>query len=289
MSQAQGNATHLKLGLGQLLVEGGEPDRNIERAAEMARQAAKAGCDILLLPETLDLAWTHPSAFDEAQPIPGPYSDRFCTLARELGLFICCGLTEQAGDRVYNAAILVDDCGEILLKHRKINLLTVEFDYYAFGGQLGVTETKFGTIGLNVCADNYGDSTDIGHTLGRMGAQLILSPSSWTVDHSVTERDDPYGTKWLTPFQTLARTHDLVIASATSVGYVVGGPYEGKKSVGCSMVVNKDGIIAKGRYNEFAGDLVVVDVDVPPPHPMGTLIGERMTSLGFQFAPEGVR
>ncbi len=59
------------IGLGQMLVEGGEPERNLERASKMIQEAASKGCHIILLPETLDLAWTHPSAKQEAQPIPG--------------------------------------------------------------------------------------------------------------------------------------------------------------------------------------------------------------------------
>ncbi|PYQ25948.1 MAG: carbon-nitrogen hydrolase family protein, partial [Acidobacteria bacterium] len=63
--------------MGQLLVEGGEPERNLQRAAQLVEEAARKQCDIVLLPEVLDLGWTHPSARTEAQPVPGPHSDRF--------------------------------------------------------------------------------------------------------------------------------------------------------------------------------------------------------------------
>ena len=62
--------------MAQLLVEGGEPERNLERAEEMICEAAQGGCQIVLLPETLDLAWTHPSAKNEALAVPGKYSAR---------------------------------------------------------------------------------------------------------------------------------------------------------------------------------------------------------------------
>ena len=68
----------MRIGMAQLLVEGGEPERNLERAAKLVRQAKNENCDLVLLPETLDLAWTHPSAFNEAEPIPGKFSDFFC-------------------------------------------------------------------------------------------------------------------------------------------------------------------------------------------------------------------
>jgi predicted amidohydrolase len=112
----------LKIGMGQLLVEGGEPERNLERAGDMVKEAAEKGCDLVLLPECLDLAWTHPSAKTEAHPIPGPYSDILCGLAKTQNIYLCAGLTEFSGDKVYNAAVFINPSGEILLKYRKINV-----------------------------------------------------------------------------------------------------------------------------------------------------------------------
>lgn len=275
------NARTVKIGLGQLLVEGGEPERNLKRAGEMAAEARNLGCEILLLPECLDLAWTHPSAKTEAQPIPGPYSGRLCEYASGQGLYICAGLTEKADDRVYNTAVLIDPAGEILLKYRKINVLSVAQDIYSIGGSLGVVETPIGVIGVNICSDNYRDSLEIGHTLARMGAQIILSPSSWTVDYSVVEGADPYGEKWFGPYHTLASLYNLVVVSATAVGVIVGGVYEGKKMVGCSMAVGPEGVIAQGDYNEFAGQLVAVDIPVIPRAETGTAIGEMLTAKNF--------
>jgi predicted amidohydrolase len=271
----------VKIGMAQLLVEGGEPERNLQRAEEMICQAAQGGCQIVLFPEALDLAWTHPSAQTEALPVPGKYSERLCRTASECGVYVCAGLTENAGDRVYNCAILINTDGEIILKYRKINVLSIGFEYYAIGNMLSVVETPFGVIGVNICADNYIDSIEIGHTLARMGAQLILSPSSWTVDYSQIDCEDPYGEKWFKPYHTLASLYGLVIVSATSVGYIVGGPYEGKKSVGCSLAVGPDGIIARGTYNEFAGELVIADIPILARKKRGTDIGEMLTAKGY--------
>ena len=269
--------------MGQLLVEGGEPERNLKRAVEMIARAAAQKCDIVLLPECLDLAWTHPSAKTEAMPIPGPYSAILCEQARKHNVFICAGLTEKLGDKVYNSAILINDFGEIILKYHKINLLVVEHEYYAVGQLMSVVETKFGTIGVNICADNYKDGLVIGHALARMGPQIILSPSSWTVDYSFVVTDDPYGEKWVRPYYTLAKYYNLVIVGTTCVGVIVGGPYEGKKSVGCSLAVGAEGIIAKGDYNEFAGELIVAEFEVPVRKEKGTEIGARLLKEGYSF------
>jgi len=271
----------LKVGMGQLLVEGGEPERNLERACHMVKDAAKIGCDVVLLPECMDLAWTHPSAKTEAKRIPGPYSDILCNLAKEHCLYLCAGLTESFEGKVFNAAILINSKGEIILKYQKINVLDVAQDIYSIGQNLSVVDTPFGIVGVNICSDNYSDSLEIGHTLARMGAKLILSPSSWTVDYSTAEDEDPYGGKWYHPYHTLAKAHDLVLISATSVGVIVGGVYEGKKMIGCSLAVDKNGTIKKGTFNEFAGELIVAEINLPSPQKLGTNIGDRLKAQGY--------
>jgi hypothetical protein len=273
----------IKVGMGQLLVEGGEPERNLERACKMIEEAAQRKCDIVLLPECLDLAWTHPSAKTEAQPIPGDRSALLCQKARENKIYVCAGLTEHDKDRVYNAAVLINSDGEIILKYRKINVLVVGQQFYSIGQSLSVVETPYGIIGVNICSDNYMDGLVIGHTLARMGAQIILSPSSWTVDYHFTEDQDPYGEKWIKPYSILAKLYDLVIIGTTSVGVIVGGPYEGKKMVGCSLAVGKNGILARGQYNEFAGELVTIEFNVPERCEKGTAIGEMLKKQGHVF------
>lgn len=273
----------MKLGLGQLLVEGGEPERNFERAKKMIKKASEQECDIILLPETIDFAWTHPSSLEESHLIPGPHSDLFCQWAKDYRIYICVGLTEKSGHNNYNSALLINDQGEIILKHRKINLLEVEFPFYEIGQKLEVVSTPLGRIGVNICADNYKDALHIGHTLARMGAQVILSPSSWTVDYHLTEENDPYKEKWLSPFEHLAQMHGIVVASATSVGYIVGGPYEGKKMVGKSLVVNDKGILAEGMFNEFAGELKIVDLEVPNPKEKGVQIADKLRQKEYKF------
>ena len=276
-----GKINNLTIGMGQLLVEGGEPERNLSRARQMILESVEKKVDIVLLPEVFDLGWTHPSALKEAQTIPGAYSDFLCDEAKRGGIYICAGLTEKESDKVFNTAVLIDRKGNILVKYRKINLLTVEQPFYQIGSKLEVVDTEFGLIGINICADNYSDSLEIGHVLAKMGAQIILSPSSWTSDYHYFEGQDPYEKKWLKPYQTLAYLYDLVIAGATSVGYIVGGPYEGKKMVGCSLAVGKNGIISQGKYNEFAGELVISNFDVPDRKEKGTELCEMTKNKGY--------
>lgn len=273
----------LKLALGQILVEGGEANRNFERAHKMIKQAKEEACELIVLPETIDFAWTHPSSLKESQPIPGPFSDRFCDWAKEYDIYICLGLTEKRGDKNFNTAILINNHGEIILKYSKINLLTVEFPFYEVGSEIKVVDTPFGKIGINICADNYKEATHIGKTLCSMGAKIILSPSSWTVDHHIKEDEDPYKDKWLSPLHHIAKYFNTVLVSVTSVGYIVGGPYEGKKMIGCSLVVGPEGLIKQGLFNEFAGELTTLEIPIEESNIKGTQIGENLKKKGYNF------
>ena len=74
----------LKIALGQLLVEGGEPDRNFERAIELVEKAKKESADIIVLPECMDFGWTHPSSLKNAKEIPGEFSEILTKSAKKI-------------------------------------------------------------------------------------------------------------------------------------------------------------------------------------------------------------
>ncbi len=273
----------IKVALGQLLVEGGEPYRNLGRAKDLIISSAKEGCDLILLPECLDFGWTHPSGIKEARTIEGEFSELLCKYAYENKINICAGLTEndEKNNKNYNSAIFINRSGLILDKYRKINILEKAFDFYQVGQKLEVIDTEFGKVGINICSDNYHDAIDIGLVLGRMGAELILCPSSWTVEYNVTEEEDPYKDKWINQFEKISKIFGIPVISTTSVGYIVGGPYEGKKMVGCSVATDKNGIITKGRFNEFSSDLVYIDIDVENNGIKGTQVGDKIFNEGF--------
>lgn len=144
-----------RIGMAQMLVAGGQPAANLDRADEAIRAAGSKGCRLIVLPECMDLGWTDPSARRLAQAIPGPHSERLAQSAKQTGMFVVAGLVERAGDQLYNAAVLIDPRGQILLVHRKINELDIAHDLYAIGDRLAVAQTELGTLGISICADNF--------------------------------------------------------------------------------------------------------------------------------------
>ena len=272
-----------KLAMAQILVEGGEPEANLARAIARIEEAADKGCSFVVLPECMDLGWTHPSAEDLAEPIPGAFSSRLAESARKEEVYVVAGLVEREGPRLYNAAVLIDPGGQIRLLHRKINELDIAHDLYSMGDRLGVVDTELGVLGLNICADNFGNSLAIGHVLARMGAQVILSPSAWAVDADHDNASQPYGALWRESYGELARLYDLYVVGVSNVGWINAGPWEGKKCIGCSLAMGPGGeILAEAPYGEEAEALVVIEIEPKPREAKGTQFAGYLEARGYK-------
>ena len=84
-----------KLAMIQMEVRGGELDWNINHALDRIEEAAKNQAKVVLLPECMDLGWTHPSSQTKAEYIPnGRPSQQLMAAAKKHKIYICSGLTE---------------------------------------------------------------------------------------------------------------------------------------------------------------------------------------------------
>ncbi len=269
--------------MAQMLVEGGQPEGNMARAVEMICRSASDGAAVVVLPEAFDVGWTHPSARELAEDIPGPRSEALAVAAIAANVHVVAGLTERAGERIYNASVLISPAGEILLKHRKINILDIAQDLYSIGDRLAVAETPLGTIGITICADNFSASLALGHSLARMGAQMILSPCAWAMPAEHDNDDEPYGQTWLGAYGELARLYDMYVIGVSNVGWISGGPWDGRKCIGRSLAVGPGGEVAAHLpYGVDAEALVSVEVATKQPAAVGTAIAGMLKGKGYQ-------
>jgi predicted amidohydrolase len=264
------------LAIVQMKVDGGNRELNLQRAGERITEAAQQGAQFILLPEAMDLGWTDPSALEKAQPVPGGEASRFLSeIAREYKVFLCSGLTEKDGDQVFNAAVIINPEGEIILKHRKINELDIGHPYYGLGDRLNVVDTEYGRLGLMICADATARDHMLTRALAYMGADVIFSPSSWAMPPDHDNQKEPYGDTWRNAYVPVAREFRVWIASASNVGWMTGGPWKGWKGIGCSMVVNPDGKeVLNGPYGVEADTIMYVDIRPEPRPGQGTTWGD---------------
>jgi predicted amidohydrolase len=252
----------VRVGMGQILVRTGRAEENLARARGCVARAAERGCAVVVLPECLDLGWTHPDAPRLARPIPGPSSDALGEAARASGVWVVAGLTEKDGERTFNAAVLLDDRGRLRLKHRKIGELDIAWSIYSRGTGLEVTDTPFGRVGIPICADNSTASTELGLALGRMGARLLLSPCAWAVTPDHDNAKDPYGRDlWDVAYRLFAQKHGVATVAVSNVGRMEAGPWRGRYCIGSSLAMGRDGtVLARLPYGVDAEAFEAVDV-----------------------------
>ena len=252
----------LMVGMAQIRVEGGRPHANLERAIDAIDQAAASNCDVIVLPECLDLGWTDHSSQWLAEPVPGPRTEVLQRAARSHGIVVVAGLTERAGESIFNTAIVCDRDGSLVGIHRKVREIEEARGIYDTGHQATVLEASIGRVGVLICADNL--TTDLIDEAAFAGAQMILSPSSWAVSPDHDEDAQPYGQEWLAPYGTAATAHGLPIVGVSNVGQIRSGPWRGRLCIGKSLAIDSNGKVkAVGPYGVNAETLIVVELAVP--------------------------
>jgi predicted amidohydrolase len=261
-SYSQEKEGMFKIALIQMYVDPGNKKVNLENAERLIKEAAVKGAKVVLLPEAMNLGWTHHSALNLADEIPGGEScSRLMKAARNHKLFICSGMVERDGNLVYNSAVIIDDAGKLLIRHRKINELDIAHDIYSQGDRLNVCHTPFGTFGLLICADAFARDLVLTRSLCLMGADVILSPSSWAVSPDHDNLATPYGETWREAYIPVAKEFSVWIAGCSNVGPVTEGPWKNWKTIGCSLVIDAGGKeIIQGPYGDKAETIIYVDI-----------------------------
>jgi predicted amidohydrolase len=112
---------------------------------------------------------------DVAEPVPGPSTEYFGSLAKEHDLYIVAGLVERDKHLLYNTAVLVGPDGKLAGKYRKVTLPRGEIEMgIAPGHEYPVFETRFGKVGIMVCYDGF--FPEVARQLAINGAEVIAWP-----------------------------------------------------------------------------------------------------------------
>jgi predicted amidohydrolase len=161
------------------------------------------------------------------------------------------------GDKLYGAALLIDDNGKILFKHRKLNVLPeLMTPPYSVGEGVQAIDTKFGRIGMMICADSFLEDALAAMKDKKPG--LLLIPYGWAADESEWPQ---HGKELETVVQNAAKKVGCPVVGTDLVGEVSSGPWKGKVYGGQSVAADKDGkVLVRGKDRD--SDLLFVTVTV---------------------------
>jgi len=229
----------IRIALCQIFVLDGDRSGNFVRIENALRQAAEQGAQLACFPETAILGWVNPQAHHRSGPIPGPDSDYLCTLARKYRIHLAIGLAEKQGKNLYDSALLIDPTGRILLKHRKINLLTELMDPpYSPGRDVAAVQTRLGKIGLLICADTHDDQ--ILNRAAALQPELLIVPYGY----AAPEQDWPTHGKQLQRVVTSAAVKTgATVVGTNCIGQISHGPWKGRVYGGQSLIAAPGGTV----------------------------------------------
>jgi predicted amidohydrolase len=146
---------------------------------EAVKLAVAGGAQWIVTPElaVCGLQFAHGIGTDWIQPQPDPWMKQFCRLVRELKRTVFLGCPERDTKRLYNSVFVINPRGEMIGRHRKINVRSDSLSWSSPGDSLAPIRCDGINVGLLVCADAF--TPGIAGTLKRQGAQLLVSPASW--------------------------------------------------------------------------------------------------------------
>ena len=178
-------ATPLRVGLVQQR-NTSDRDANRERSAAFARRCAADGAQLIVFQElhagTYFCQTEDTAVFDQAETIPGPSTDYFGALARELGCVLVLSLFEhRAPGLCHNTAVVLETDGTIVGKYRKMHIPDDPAYYEKFyftPGDLGFepVTTSVGKLGVLVCWDQW--YPEAARLMALAGAELLIYPTA---------------------------------------------------------------------------------------------------------------
>jgi N-carbamoylputrescine amidase len=207
--------THDKVRVGLVQMTcGSDPEANVQKAIHNIGEAAGRGAQIICLQELFATEYfcreENHDFFGFAVPVPGPLTDRFCGLAKELGVVLIISLFEKRARGLYhNTVAVIDATGTYLGKYRKHHIPDdpgyYEKFYFTPGdGGYRIFDTRFGRIGVLICWDQW--YPEAARITALLGAQIIFYPTAigWAMTQTEELNREQYQA-----WQTIQRGHAI--------------------------------------------------------------------------------
>lgn len=245
---------------------------NLAKTEAGIRDAAGKGAKLVLLQELHCSLYfcqhVDPALFDLAEAIPGPSTEFFGKLAKELGVVIVCSLFEKRAPGLHhNTAVVLEKDGSIAGKYRKMHIPDDPGYYEKFyftPGDLGFKpiQTSVGKLGVLVCWDQW--YPEAARLMTLAGADLLLYPTAigWNPadekDEQARQRD-----AWITIQRAHAVANGLPVVVANRIGHESDptGQTKGSQFWGSSFVAGPQGEFLSEASTDKA-QVLVTDLDL---------------------------
>jgi len=240
-------------------------DDNKRRLAEKIRSLAAKGAELVVLQELHNGLYfcqeENVDTFNQAEPIPGPSTEFYGALAKELGVVIVTSLFERRATGLYhNTAVVLEKDGTIAGKYRKMHIPDDPGYYEKFyftPGDMGfkTIDTSVGRLGVLVCWDQW--YPEAARLMALAGAEILIYPTAIGYDPNDTrDEQERQRMAWQTVQRGHAVANGLPVVTVNRVGDEDGVPFWGT-----SFVAGPQGeLLYEAPTNEEVE--VVVDVDM---------------------------
>ena len=260
----------MKIGLVQQSNTADRAD-NRTRLRAGIRKAASEGAELVVLQELHNGLYfcqvEDTACFDQAEPIPGPSTEEFGALARELGVVLVLSLFERRAPGLYhNTAVVLEKDGTIAGKYRKMHIPDDPAYYEKFyftPGDLGFEpiDTSVGRLGVLVCWDQW--YPEAARLMAMRGAELLIYPTAIGWERSDTEEEKRRQLDaWVTVQRGHAVANGLPVITVNRTGHEAdpSGQTNGIQFWGNSFVAGPQGELLTVFPNDAEG-VRVVEVD----------------------------
>ncbi len=244
---------------------------NIKKSIAGIRKAAAEGAGLVVLQELhagLYFCQTEDTAcFDQAETIPGPSTDTFGALAKELGIVIVTSLFERRAPGLYhNTAVILEMDGSIAGKYRKMHIPDDPGYYEKFyftPGDLGFTpiDTSVGRLGVLVCWDQW--YPEAARLMAMAGAEMLIYPTAIGYDpRDAEDEKERQREAWITIQRGHAVANGIPVISVNRVGFEKdpSGVGAGARFWGNSFAAGCQGEFL-ARAGENGEKVLVVEID----------------------------
>lgn len=245
---------------------------NLQKLAKGIAQAAQRGAELVVLQELHNTPYfcqtENPDLFDLAEPIPGPSTDFFGTLARQFGVVIVTSLFERRAAGLYhNTAVVIEKDGTIAGKYRKMHIPDDPAYYEKFyftPGDLGFEpiDTSVGRLGVQVCWDQW--YPEGARLMALRGADLLIYPTAIGYESSDTPEEQARQREaWTTVQRGHAVANGLPVIAVNRTGHESdpSGQTHGIQFWGSSFVAGPQGeFLFRADIDEEV--VAIVDIDL---------------------------